>query len=937
MSGTYPASAFPGAAGPSSMPNGPTSLPPGWSQHAAPNGQVYYFNASTGQSTHAHPASFPPPMGYTGPPPTTAAASEPGQKKPKKEKPKQKDPIPGAPGWLKVTTNLGNVFYTHVESKRSEWTIPDEIKQAVEDFESTEAVETQPADQVDPVEQAPAASSTLAEQILPVGPADELELRDEGKRKREDEGALSQGETEPGIDVAELLGGPAIGGEPKDAEEDEDEPSDEPAAKKQRTSSSGQDDEEDEGEGEGDGGDVDEEVWQRQLAAEMAAEANEEVGSEEASSSALPAPSRPPPPSAPPQPPMPPAPSSFQPPPPPPGGYRGPPPGFSPPPIASTRPVLTVEEGKALFSHMLSTLNGTPNEVNPMAPWDNELPKFVHLSDYTVLANLRDRQDAFNDWCKLRLREKREQRKSGVASSVATSASNGATSAAVSSSSAEQSSASPSDAYKKLLSDHIKSTRARFDDFRKEFKKDRRFYGFGRDDREREKQFKAHLKELGEVKRRAAEAAERNFLSLLEEIAGGFKERQWASTGEKELKDEVWPKIKKTGDMEKRKEYDAVGSSSLRAELFVKWVRGGSAPTISPRSGETASSPAPKDSRDSKAGDATDRREKALRDREEQVRLQRQEVERRNRRALGEATRGDSAIHFGELLIDAVRDPLSTWSRTSEQLAGDARFEAPGLGMHQKRQIFEEHIAKLTSKKREQLRAIFLKYAPALNAEAEVVLPLVRDDAEYERLKMGAFVSGVRQAREEEAVLEEWRFWKREREARARVEFDEMLKGESSRTDAGVDDLVTYAHSSFRARLHVMFHSPSSPTENSFVDFWGRLRSEAERKAPGGGREEEATTHKLLGETAAASGGGAGIEPTDEDADGDGAVPSLVDMANQVDIEEIHSILRNDQRYRAWRHDAEARDRWIRDYLGTLGGRKQTVFQTGESGRGGQR
>lgn len=38
----------------------------------------------------------------------------------------------------------------------------------------------------------------------------------------------------------------------------------------------------------------------------------------------------------------------------------------------------------------------------------------------------------------------------------------------------------------------------RFDDFRKAWKKDRRFFGFGRDDREREKAFKAWLRELGE-------------------------------------------------------------------------------------------------------------------------------------------------------------------------------------------------------------------------------------------------------------------------------------------------------------------------------------------------------------------------------------------------------------------------------------------------------
>jgi hypothetical protein len=50
---------------------------------------------------------------------------------PKKEKPKLKTPIPGT-DWLRVTTNQGNVFYTNKAKKQSVWTLPDEIKDAVE-------------------------------------------------------------------------------------------------------------------------------------------------------------------------------------------------------------------------------------------------------------------------------------------------------------------------------------------------------------------------------------------------------------------------------------------------------------------------------------------------------------------------------------------------------------------------------------------------------------------------------------------------------------------------------------------------------------------------------------------------------------------------------------------------------------------------------------
>jgi transcription elongation regulator 1 len=54
-----------------------------------------------------------------------------------KEKPKLKTPIPGT-DWLRVTTNQGNVFYTNKAKKASVWTVPDEIKDAVELLEKQE-------------------------------------------------------------------------------------------------------------------------------------------------------------------------------------------------------------------------------------------------------------------------------------------------------------------------------------------------------------------------------------------------------------------------------------------------------------------------------------------------------------------------------------------------------------------------------------------------------------------------------------------------------------------------------------------------------------------------------------------------------------------------------------------------------------------------------
>jgi hypothetical protein len=84
-----------------------------------PSGQIYFFNTFTRESTYVRPL------------PAFAANA------PKKEKPKLKTPIPGT-DWLRVKTNQGNVFYTNKAKKESVWTVPDEIKDAVELLEKQE-------------------------------------------------------------------------------------------------------------------------------------------------------------------------------------------------------------------------------------------------------------------------------------------------------------------------------------------------------------------------------------------------------------------------------------------------------------------------------------------------------------------------------------------------------------------------------------------------------------------------------------------------------------------------------------------------------------------------------------------------------------------------------------------------------------------------------
>lgn len=94
---------------------------------------------------------------------------------------------------------------------------------------------------------------------------------------------------------------------------------------------------------------------------------------------------------------------------------------------------------------------------------------------YVLLPSVATRREAFDEYCRDRAREIRQQNLQK-----------------------EKEVANPKAEYDKLLSSEVKSTRTSWSDFRRTWKKDRRFYGWGRDDREREKQFREYVKELGE-------------------------------------------------------------------------------------------------------------------------------------------------------------------------------------------------------------------------------------------------------------------------------------------------------------------------------------------------------------------------------------------------------------------------------------------------------
>ncbi|EDR12401.1 glu-rich pro-rich WW domain-containing protein [Laccaria bicolor S238N-H82] len=235
---------------------------------------------------------------------------------------------------------------------------------------------------------------------------------------------------------------------------------------------------------------------------------------------------------------------------------------------------LSLDEGKALFKTLLRE-----KDINPLLPWDICLPQFISDPRYTLLPSVAVRREAFDEFCRDRSRELRQSNLKK-----------------------EKRDADPAGEYDRLLREEVKSTRASWTDFRRAWKKDRRFYGWGRDDREREKRFKEYLRELGEQKRVAARKAEANFFSLLKEHQAKIR------------KGSTWKETKRLLSGDRR--YDAIASSSLREELFNAFMKG---TALEPTRSEEL---VPVVSQGEAQEDHQGRKERAVKEREEQVKAE---------------------------------------------------------------------------------------------------------------------------------------------------------------------------------------------------------------------------------------------------------------------------------------------------------------------------
>ncbi|WWC61769.1 uncharacterized protein I303_104354 [Kwoniella dejecticola CBS 10117] len=757
---------------PPNMPNFPPPLPAGWSEHRAPDGVTpYFYNSHTRESTYIRPTLFPPfpPPGIT-PNNGSASPATPAEreKKKKKEKPRDKVAIPGTT-WTRVTTTEGNVFYFEKESKKSEWSVPEEIKDAVEALEAEEKAAKEQRER----EEKQKAEEERLERLREVERI-RLEIEEEKKLKQVELEKKRKEREEQAEDRQSKIPKTENG----DAEEDDNQ-----------ENVDADQDEQDEEEENGEMGPQDAEdeaAWMRAVAAEFA-EADqqleegkqktaEEIRKEEEEAAKK---------------------------------------VFAVPEKVQVSP----EEGRALFKALL-----IEKDVNPFSTWEAALPTFINDPRYVLLSSQKERQEVYDEYCRDVGRARRLAKSSTASGSGST----------------DKKKNDPEKEYKALLREEVTSTRTRWDDFRKKWKKDRKFYAYGRDDRDREKMFKTHLRELGERKRADAQRAEQDFYDLLKE-------------SDDITSSSVWSDVKKT--IYKDSRYDAVGSSSLREELFNNHIK--NLASSSNSNGDAAKDVLSKEEQAArKSAERKAKAEASLKERENKIRQERSKIEFENNKSRIGAGKEEAERLFGSLLVDQVRDHHISWNEASQFLSSDPRFNNPSLHPRDKQRLFSQHIEKIASKRSNELHGLFETHTPSLDTQYDDVYPKIVEDPTIKRLGLQG-----------DALEDQWKAWMRSRESQARIEFDQMLG------------------------------------ENSFIEFWGTMRKKT--------LDEDALNIKTDDQFAEAEGLNVGGD--DEEGKKD-----ITDMAKQIDLAEIKAVLRRDKRYRQFDHVPEKRESWLRDYLENL-------------------
>ncbi|EGR44664.1 uncharacterized protein TRIREDRAFT_111981 [Trichoderma reesei QM6a] len=409
-------------------------LPPGWTEHKAPTGHTYYYNAETKESTYKRPVlqlpsqpaaepSSPSPFSpyaavpnlsdpnvanafmaqFNKPPPQAqrggfgggaGRGGFEGRPRPQPvDKPRRKEPIPGCEPWVLVYTKYSRRFVYNPVKNASYWRIPEKLMPAILEMDKKR------------IQNLNAANDQAGKAVEAEGPKQPGEAKEEAKAAVE-----APAPSGPDYDSDEY--------EEVEVTDDEGEDGDEGEhpSKRQRTEPSDDHDQE---------GPV--EFTEADIAAQLQA-MGEEYGLE-------------------------------------PGDYDDG--NMDDWPEGAEGMHFSEEDAKFLFQDMLADLN-----INPYSSWDKLLEEGKIIQDprYTALSTTKARKECFDEWTRQRIAQLKEQR-------------------------AKQEKKDPKIAFMAFLQEKA-SPKLYWPEFKRKYKKEEPMKDLKLSDKDREKAYREHINRL---------------------------------------------------------------------------------------------------------------------------------------------------------------------------------------------------------------------------------------------------------------------------------------------------------------------------------------------------------------------------------------------------------------------------------------------------------
>ncbi|RKU49187.1 hypothetical protein DL546_008848 [Coniochaeta pulveracea] len=337
-------------------------LPAGWTEHKAPTGHTYYYNASTGVSTYTRPldavTSFMQHQAvpainlsdpnvanafmaqYNAPPPAAAQHNQRHDQGPRrpppqpKDKPKSKVPIPGHEPWLLVYTKYGRRFAYNPVKNASYWRIPEKLLPAVVEIDKARILE-----------KSKPTGANEGDKVLPKKESDKAEVGAQRRPAASAEPTPAQPDDDKGYDSSEYEEVEVTDDEGEDGDHDEEGH----ARKRQRTDEPDQPAEE-----------APVEFTEADIAAQLAAMEADYAQDDEYMDEE-----------------------------------------------DDETPQLSELDARALFKDLLDDFG-----INPYSPWEKLIEEGKVFSDarYTVLTSTRARKEVWEEWCRERIAQLKELR-----------------------------------------------------------------------------------------------------------------------------------------------------------------------------------------------------------------------------------------------------------------------------------------------------------------------------------------------------------------------------------------------------------------------------------------------------------------------------------------------------------------------------------------------